>query len=191
MRDQQQEHFAPLIILYVSNWSTPVEIQSFLFSVLHLGVLQHSWSLQVVHCFYYSAFSSQHRSLHWNTTWHLAKHRHPLIFPQSTLFRYSDHITVPSWEESLQKIGEQEETGKKSPILQDWTHGSWILVHVNSEATLGSQTPPSKAEVWNLQISAHFSFLFFPFTDAQRIHAEPWQTLSQSFFRSAASIKTI
>lgn len=35
---------------------------------------------------------------------------------------------------------------KKPSILQDWTHGSWILVHVNSEATLGSQTLPSKAQ---------------------------------------------
>lgn len=102
------------MILYVFNWSTAVEIQSFLLSVLHLGMLQHSWSLQAVHCFYYSAFSSQHRSLHWNTTWHLAKHRHPLILPQSILFRYSEHTTVPSWEESLQKTGEQEETGKKT-----------------------------------------------------------------------------
>lgn len=49
---------------------------------------------------------------------------------------------------------------EKNPILQDWTHGSWILVHVNSEATFGSQTLPSKAQVRNLQISAHFPFLF-------------------------------
>lgn len=122
----------------------------------------HSWSLQAGHCFYYSAFSSQHRSLHWNTTRHQAKRRHPLILPQSTLFRYSENITVPSSEERLQKMGEQEENRKKkNPILQDWTYGSWILVHVNSEATLGSHTLPSKAQVWNLQISAHFSLLFF------------------------------
>lgn len=37
----------------------------------------------------------------------------------------------------------------------------------------------------------HISHSFFSFTDAQRIYAEPWQTLSESFFRYAASIKTI
>lgn len=37
----------------------------------------------------------------------------------------------------------------------------------------------------------HISHSLFSFIDAQIIHAEPWQTLSKSFFRYAASIKTI
>lgn len=126
-------------------------------------MLQHSWSVQAVHCFYYSAFSSQHRSLHWNTTWHLAKHRHPLILSQPTLFRYSKYITVYFLRgKPAIYWGAGGNRKKKNAIPQDWTHGSWILVHVNSEATLGSQTPPHKAQVWNLQISAQFLFLFFP-----------------------------
>lgn len=121
-------------------------------------MLQHSWSLQAVHCFYYSAFSSQHRSLHWNTTSSKAQtpsDRHPVNIIQICKTYNSTQLRVkPAKDWGVRR-------NRKKKILQEWTHGSWNLVHVNSEATLGSQIPPSKAQVWNLQISTHFSFLFF------------------------------
>lgn len=124
-------------------------------------MLQHSWSLQVVHCFYYSAFSSQHRSIHWYTTQHLAKHRHPLILPQSTLFRYSEHVTVPSWEESLQKTGEQEETEKTlhSPGLNTWFLNSGSCKQWSHSGLSDSPFQGSKCETCRF---LHISHSFFP-----------------------------
>lgn len=123
-------------------------------------MLQHSWSLQAVQCFYYSAFSSQHRSLHWNTTWHLAKHTHPLILPQSTLFRHLEHITVPNWEESLQKMGSRGKPEKKphSPGLNTWFLNSGSRKQWSHSGLPDFPFPGSSVKPVDF---SHFSFLVF------------------------------
>lgn len=83
-------------------------------------------------------------------------------FPANIIQIFKIYNSVFFERKACNILGSRRKQEKKNAIPQDWTHGSWILVHVNSEATLGSQTPPHKAQVWNLQISAQFLFLFFP-----------------------------
>lgn len=154
-------------------------------------MLQHSWSVQAVHCFYYSAFSSQHRSLHWNTTWHLAKHRHPLILSQPTLFRYSKYITVyflrgkPAiyWGAGGNRKKKCHSPGLNTWFLNSGSCKQWSHSGLSDSSSQGSSVKP--ADFCTILIP------FFSFTDAERSHGELWQTLSQSFFRYTASIKTI
>lgn len=109
--------------------------------------------------------------------------RHPLTPLPSQDYSDTQNIQQSPVERKAYKWSQSR--GREKKTTSSSGQNTWFL-----KTTLGSQTPPSTAQVWNLQIT-NVSHTLFSLTDEYRIHADSRQIPPQSFSRYPASIKTI